>query len=156
MPIHPDDRDRYPPDWPEIRQRILVRAGNRCEQCGRQNGLLHLVTNGGAWCLLVRAADDHMLELWGAWRDYDGLPLPPETAEHYMRMLPGHFVRTVLTIAHLDHTPENCDPDNLRALCQRCHLRYDQAHHLESRRRRAREALEQAGQVTMRLGGDER
>jgi len=31
----------------------------------------------------------------------------------------------VLTIAHLDHTPENCDPENLRALCQRCHNEYD-------------------------------
>jgi hypothetical protein len=34
----------------------------------------------------------------------------------------------VLTVAHLDHQPENCDDDNLRALCQRCHNRYDQKH----------------------------
>lgn len=34
----------------------------------------------------------------------------------------------VLTVAHLDHTPENCDDSNLRALCQRCHNRYDQPH----------------------------
>lgn len=31
----------------------------------------------------------------------------------------------VLTVAHLDHDPTNCDPDNLRALCQRCHNGYD-------------------------------
>ena len=31
----------------------------------------------------------------------------------------------VLTVAHLDHTPENCDDENLRAMCQRCHLAYD-------------------------------
>ena len=31
----------------------------------------------------------------------------------------------ILTVAHLDHTPENCDPSNLKALCQRCHNRYD-------------------------------
>lgn len=31
----------------------------------------------------------------------------------------------VLTTAHLDHTPENCADDNLAALCQRCHNRYD-------------------------------
>jgi len=31
----------------------------------------------------------------------------------------------VLTTAHLDHTPENCDPENLRAWCQRCHNTYD-------------------------------
>lgn len=33
--------------------------------------------------------------------------------------------KVVLTTGHLDHTPENCDPGNLRAFCQRCHLRYD-------------------------------
>lgn len=33
--------------------------------------------------------------------------------------------KVVLTTAHLDHTPENCDPSNLAALCQRCHNRYD-------------------------------
>lgn len=35
----------------------------------------------------------------------------------------------ILTVAHLDHTPEHCDDDNLEAMCQRCHLRYDQHHH---------------------------
>jgi len=35
----------------------------------------------------------------------------------------------VLTVAHLDHDPQNCSDENLRALCQRCHLRYDADHH---------------------------
>lgn len=43
--------------------------------------------------------------------------------------------KVVLTIAHLDHTPENCEPSNLRAWCQRCHLTYDAPHHAEQRRR---------------------
>lgn len=42
--------------------------------------------------------------------------------------------RIVLTVAHLDHQPENCDPVNLRAWCQRCHLAYDKNHHAETRR----------------------
>lgn len=33
--------------------------------------------------------------------------------------------KVVLTIAHLDHVPENCDPSNLRAWCQLCHNTYD-------------------------------
>ena len=33
--------------------------------------------------------------------------------------------KVVLTVAHLDHTPENNDQDNLRAMCQRCHNAYD-------------------------------
>ena len=35
----------------------------------------------------------------------------------------------VLTIAHLNHTPEDNRPENLRAWCQRCHLTYDAKHH---------------------------
>lgn len=42
--------------------------------------------------------------------------------------------RVVLTVAHLDHQPENCAPTNLKAMCQRCHLRYDGPHHAKSRR----------------------
>lgn len=29
----------------------------------------------------------------------------------------------MLTVDHLDHNPGNCDPSNLIALCQRCHMR---------------------------------
>ena len=65
---------------------------------------------------------------------------------------PGHFVacndgrtlkliRIILTIGHLDHTPENCDPANLRAWCQRHHLGYDAAHHAETARATRRAAL---------------
>lgn len=35
----------------------------------------------------------------------------------------------VLTTAHLDHTPENCADENLKAMCQGCHLHYDREHH---------------------------
>lgn len=35
----------------------------------------------------------------------------------------------VLTCAHLDHQPENCDPANLRMFCQRHHLSHDADHH---------------------------
>ena len=42
--------------------------------------------------------------------------------------------KVVLTIAHLDHTPEHCDYDNLIALCQKCHNNYDKEHRAETRR----------------------
>jgi hypothetical protein len=44
----------------------------------------------------------------------------------------GTGSKVVLTTAHLDHTPENCDPANLRAMCQGCHLHYDREHHAET------------------------
>ena len=36
-------------------------------------------------------------------------------------------VKVILTVAHLDHDETNWDVkiDRLRALCQRCHLKYD-------------------------------
>lgn len=40
--------------------------------------------------------------------------------------------KIVLTVAHLDHQPENCARKNLKAMCQRCHLRYDRDHHKET------------------------
>ena len=42
--------------------------------------------------------------------------------------------KRTLTVAHLNHTPEDCRPENLRALCSACHLRYDATHHAETRR----------------------
>jgi 5-methylcytosine-specific restriction endonuclease McrA len=44
--------------------------------------------------------------------------------------------RVVLTVAHLDHMPENCADDNLKAWCQLCHNTYDAAHRAENRRAR--------------------
>lgn len=41
--------------------------------------------------------------------------------------------KVVLTCAHLDHDPSNCDPSNLAALCQRDHLNYDRERHRKSR-----------------------
>lgn len=52
--------------------------------------------------------------------------------------------KTVLTVAHLDHNPENCQPVNLRAWCQSHHLRYDatiHAQHAAATRRQRTEAM---------------
>jgi hypothetical protein len=48
--------------------------------------------------------------------------------------------RVVLTTAHLDRIPEHCDPVNLKAMCQRCHLAYDAEQHAgnAARTRRSR------------------
>lgn len=43
--------------------------------------------------------------------------------------------KVVLTVAHLDHNPRNCNEDNLKALCQKCHLGYDAKHHAENARK---------------------
>ena len=47
--------------------------------------------------------------------------------------------KVVLTVAHLDHTPENCDMENLLDACQRCHNRYDAPMRRAGIRQRAHE-----------------
>jgi len=58
--------------------------------------------------------------------------------ENYsMRVNPktGKEVKIVLTIAHLNHKPEDCRTENLRALCQRCHNQYDAKHRAGTRKK---------------------
>ena len=47
---------------------------------------------------------------------------------------PETGARVVLTVMHLDHTPENCSPENLKAACQKCHNSYDISHKIETRK----------------------
>jgi hypothetical protein len=117
MPIKPENKARYPADWQDVRVQIMSRAGYRCEWEGC--GARHLAV--------------------GVWRD--GLfkqivhPSTPGTFDFELAESiekDERIVRIVLTIAHLDHVPEHCDPENLRAWCQRHHLAYDQPHHITS------------------------
>lgn len=119
MPIKPENRDRYPKDWPAIRARILARAGNACEQCKAPNRTrIARGTGSDAGTYMLDSADVFCAD----------------TGKHLGQCRHSDYelarmVDVVLTIAHLDHTPENCADDNLRAWCQRCHLRYDADHH---------------------------
>ena len=40
----PVNYNEYPPNWEEIRKKILKRAGNRCELCGAENYKPHWKT----------------------------------------------------------------------------------------------------------------
>ena len=102
MPIRPENKARYPKDWKKIRARILDRAKHCCEFCGVPNYVYRFKGEGAL----------------------------TETYT-YTRMWPEQ-TRIVLTIAHLDHIPEHCGEDNLRALCQRCHLAYDAQLHQQN------------------------
>ena len=112
MPIKPEDKARYPANWRDIRAAILARAGDRCEFCGVPNK---------------------------SWRrpGWDPWTCDPATADEWSD--DGRkATRIVLTIAHLDHTPEHNDPANLRALCQRCHLKHDADHNQRKARQTRR------------------
>lgn len=119
MPIRPENLGRYPPNWPQISAAIRFgRADGRCE-CTGQCG--------------------------HRYRHRDRSPSGRCTALHGQPS-PITGTKVVLTVAHLDHTPENCDPDNLLAMCNGCHLRYDVEHHAQTQARIA--AAERAATMT--------
>lgn len=116
MPIRPENRARYPKEWPQIRERILKRSHYRCEHPGctaahRELGYWH----DGQWTRLPRSLREAGVDKPTTVACSDGTTLK--------------IIMIVLTIAHLDHTPEHCDDENLRAWCQRHHLAYDAEHH---------------------------
>lgn len=61
------------------------------------------------------------------WR-CEGSPAYPDCRAAHGEPHPVTGSRVVLTVAHLDHQPENCERENLRAWCQRCHNTYDRPH----------------------------
>ena len=126
MPIRPENRHRYPADWPLISERVRVDAGNRCEWCGAPNGaLIRRGTFRGrpVWSEAASAHCDVVCADTGL--RYIG--------ESHDTCDLGRPVRVVLTVAHLDHRPENNARENLAALCQRCHNRYDSPHRAATR-----------------------
>lgn len=105
----PMNHNLYPPNWNAISEQIrFVRAGNACEWCNAPNrtAIGRQKTNKATWVVWSDALNDE----W-------------------------YKVEVVLTVAHLDHTPMNCDDENLVALCQLCHLRYDAKHKAEKRKK---------------------
>lgn len=59
----------------------------------------------------------------------EGSPAYPECRAENGKPHPVTGSKVVLTVAHLNHVPEDCDQANLKAWCQRCHLTYDLHHH---------------------------
>ena len=59
MPIKPENRARYPKDWKQIRQRVLERAGNKCEFCGIEN---YAIRENGSKVVLTIAHLDNVPE----------------------------------------------------------------------------------------------
>lgn len=115
MPIRPENRGRYPADWPAISLAVRQDAGQRCECTGECGSEKHQQwARLAAWDPAIPDARCPAL---------NGQPSP----------LTGSLV--VLTVAHLDHTPEHCGRANLRAMCQSCHLNYDRGHHAATRAR---------------------
>jgi hypothetical protein len=132
MPIRAENKARYPADWPAISAAVRARANNRCEECGVEN-----------YAIGCRAADGSFLPAQPSGTNgFGGLawPRPGDYAwcVRGERAEWGAIIRIVLTVAHLNHKPEDCRPENLRCWCQRCHNRYDAAERRRGIQARAR------------------
>lgn len=123
MPIK--DKSIYPPDWLEIRKRILEREENRCKICRAIN--YDYVFRG-----LYNGIECYQYSNGRVYRTDNGSFLA-EGFDINIQPITGNLnrkaVRIVLTIAHLDHDPTNNSDDNLAALCQLHHLRHDSKQH---------------------------
>lgn len=109
MPIRADLLHHYrTPAWREARDRVLARAGNRCEACGLLNGLR-------------------------GWRDRDGRFHRAHGRNWRKRCGARRVILVQIGVAHLNHVSGDDRDENLRALCRRCHLLYDAPHHRETR-----------------------
>lgn len=130
MPIRPENKARYPKDWSTISSQIRARADNKCEECGVPNYELGGRAPDGTWHKALPLGEKLLKLEWPAPGDHawcSGYDLDPL-----------RIVKIVLTVAHLDHQPENCAPENLKCWCQRCHNRYDMVERKKGIAERAR------------------
>lgn len=105
MPIRPDLRPLYPPQWRALGARVRFgRANGRCQGCGRPHLAALLCLPDGRW--FDPAA--------GTWRDRRGRPARWPDLIETTRL---RATRVGLAAAHLDHDPTNNRLRNLRALC---------------------------------------
>lgn len=131
----PMNRKLYPGNWDAIARDIKERAAWKCQQCCRP-----CRTPGEDWeTFCLRLGADWYSETSEEFGD-------DESGEWGVIEKAGRFV---LTVAHLDQNPGNNSPENLKALCSVCHLRYDAKAHATSRKRNRRMHQEQSGQLTL-------
>jgi len=80
------------------------------------------------WTLIVRLVKKR------AGNKCEGSPHYPDCRAANGKPHPVTGSIVVLTTAHLDHNKDNNKFENLRSLCQRCHLQHDNKHHAANRK----------------------
>lgn len=151
MPIRPENRARYPADWKAISLAARERARWRCKHpyC---RAMQYAV---GRWELrdvpsppgtrLLNPLPPHLRRSeWVFVPNHVGLRWPSldrwtyaEARQFAAESWDGgqevpKLIVIVLTVAHLNHQPEDCRPENMAAMCQRHHLAYDRQHHQQT------------------------
>lgn len=104
------NRSNYPPNWFDtIRPEILKRDGYKCTQCRVPHR---------SWVEIITQARFEVLD--------------EHERTHRVKM--GCKVKKIhLQVCHLDQNPSNNDYSNLKTMCPRCHLRYDNQYNVIKR-----------------------
>lgn len=118
------NRHRYPENWEEISLAVRRAANWSCQTCGKK----------------CRRSAESVEEF---------LARSPELPVAEVRV---HLIRWCLTVAHLNHIESDCRSENLKAMCAPCHLKYDAAHHAQSRVTNRMNRLEENGQLNLFVG----
>ena len=104
------NKNQYPENWTdEIRPTILKRDNYKCTSCGVKHRQY----------VATKKPDKYMF-------------IDPDEVTDFLNN-GWKVVRTFLQVAHIDQTPSNCDPDNLKTLCPRCHFVFDKRYNLVKR-----------------------
>jgi hypothetical protein len=139
MPIRPDLRKHYGKQWrEETRKRILLRAGNKCEQCGVPNHT-YVIRACGWWTAQIDTSRLHFMRGRQTELPDQFYWTPPTGQAAQLLGFPRTICREVyirLGVAHLNHTAGDDRDENLRAVCQWCHLNLDKEHHRKTRQTR--------------------
>jgi hypothetical protein len=125
------DRKLYPANWDTIALEIKNSVDWVCENCGRP-------------CRKPRETIEDLEDRVREWPDSHEDYESDEDGFSGQIFKSGRFV---LTVAHLDHVPSNCDRINLRAWCAPCHCRYD----LSQMGRKKILKLEREGQLVLKF-----
>lgn len=114
----PCDYSKYPANWKtEIRPIVLLRAKNCCEECGAIDRSVYIIQENERIFLEPSKEMSHFY-------------ICPDGMKRMIgRTGIWTLKRIILTIAHMDHDTTNNDFNNLKALCQKCHLNYDKELH---------------------------
>lgn len=121
MPINYKE---YHPKWKLISKLVRYRrAQNKCEQCGILNQSVVKRLSDGSFRVPSQA-------------EWDMIHSSIKHGGHNMTSsLKKHkFTKIVLTVAHLDGDKSNNRFENLKALCQKCHLAHDLTQHVRNRK----------------------
>lgn len=122
------NRKRYPKNWDAIAREVKEKVNWNCEWCGRPC----IRPGENIFDLDDRLGNNCNPKTGHCWAD--------DLWENYE----PHIQRFRLTVAHLDHDPENPNA-RLAALCAPCHCRYD----LKQMPRKRQIERERRGQLSL-------